>query len=232
MTATKEESKIIDALSLKSGVKQLVYANTIAAFNTLKEVLVNITNDFNDQLSNTNERVSLEFSDKGVFVAQIRVAGDILIFSMHSNIFEFDRENKVWESPYLKEDPLNSYCGIINIYNFLDDSFRYQRLDDLGYLIARIFINRNNHIFVEGKRQTGYQYKTFGKTKITKSILRKIISRAMGYALAFDLLVPPYENVKIATVRQLSEKMNISQLKTGKRLGFQFNSDDISEDGG
>ena len=232
MTATKEESKIIEALSLKSGVKQLVYANTIAAFNTLKEVLVNITNDFNDQLSNTNERVSLEFSDKGVFVAQIRVAGDILIFSMHSNIFEFDRENKVWESPYLKEDPLNSYCGIINIYNFLDDSFRYQRLDDLGYLIARIFINRNNHIFVEGKRQTGYQYKTFGKTKITKSILRKIISRAMGYALAFDLLVPPYENVKIATVRQLSEKMNISQLKTGKRLGFQFNSDDISEDGG
>ncbi len=232
MTATKEESKIIEALSLKSGVKQLVYANTIAAFNTLKEILVNITNDFNDQLSNTNERVSLEFSDKGVFVAQIRVAGDILIFSMHSNIFEFDRENKVWESPYLKEDPLNSYCGIINIYNFLDDSFRYQRLDDLGYLIARIFINRNNHIFVEGKRQTGYQYKTFGKTKITKSILRKIISRAMGYALAFDLLVPPYENVKIATVRQLSEKMNISQLKTGKRLGFQFNSDDISEDGG
>jgi len=232
MTATKEESKIIEALSLKSGVKQLVYANTIAAFNTLKEILVNITNDFNDQLSNTNERVSLEFSDKGVFVAQIRVAGDILIFSMHSNIFEFDRENKVWESPYLKEDPLNSYCGIINIYNFLDDSFRYQRLDDLGYLIARIFINRNNHIFVEGKRQTGYLYKTFGKTKITKSILRKIISRAMGYALAFDLLVPPYENVKIATVHQLSEKMNISQLKTGKRLGFQFNSDDISEDGG
>jgi hypothetical protein len=193
---------------------------------------VNITNDFNDQLSNTNERVSLEFSDKGVFVAQIRVAGDILIFSMHSNIFEFDRENKVWETNYLKEDQLNSYCGIINIYNFLDDSFRYQRLDDLGYLIARIFINRNNHIFVEGKRQTGYQYKTFGKTKTSKTIIRKIISRAMGYALAFDLLVPPYENVKIATVRQLSEKMNISQLKTGKRLGFQFNSDDISEDEG
>jgi len=232
MTATKEESKIIEALSLKSGVKQLVYNNSIAAFNIVKEVLVNITNDFNDQLSNTSERVSLEFSDKGVFVAQIRVAGDVLIFSMHSNIFEFDRENKVWETNYLKEDPLNSYCGIINIYNFLDDSFRYQRLDDLGYLIARIFINRNNHIFVEGKRQTGYQYKTFGKTKTSKAILRKIISRAMGYALAFDLLVPPYENVKIATVRQLSEKMNISQLKTGKRLGFQFNSDDISEDEG
>ncbi len=52
----------------------------------------------------------------------------------------------------------------------------------------------------------------------------------MGYALEFDLLVPPYENVKIATVRQLSEKMNISQLKTGKRLGFQFNSDDVFEE--
>lgn len=230
MTTNNEENKILDELAVKSSVKQEAFTNTLAAFNTLKGVLQNITSDYNAQLSNLNERVSLEFSDKGLFVAQVRVAGDLLIFSMHSNIFEFDRENKVWETEYLKKDPLNSYCGIINIYNFLDDSFQYQRLDDLGYLIARLFVNKNDHFFVEGKRQSGYLYKTFGKTKISKTNLRKIISRAMGYALAFDLLVPPYENVKIATVRQLSEKMNISQLKTGKRLGFQFNSDDVFED--
>jgi len=230
MTTNNEENKILDELAVKSSVKQEAFTNTLAAFNTLKGVLQNITSDYNAQLSNLNDRVSLEFSDKGIFVAQVRVAGDLLIFSMHSNIFEFDRENKVWETEYLKKDPLNSYCGIINIYNFLDDSFQYQRLDDLGYLIARLFVNKNEHFFVEGKRQSGYLYKTFGKTKISKTNLRKIISRAMGYALAFDLLVPPYENVKIATVRQLSEKMNISQLKTGKRLGFQFNSDDVFED--
>ena len=230
MTTNNEENKILDELAVKSSVKQEAFTNTLAAFNTLKEVLQKITSDYNAQLSNLNERVSLEFSDKGIFVAQVRVAGDLLIFSMHSNIFEFDRENKAWETEYLKKDPLNSYCGIINIYNFLDDSFQYQRLDDLGYLIARLFVNKNNHFFVVGKRQSGYLYKTFGKTKISKTNLRKIISRAMGYALAFDLLVPPYENVKIATVRQLSEKMNISQLKTGKRLGFQFNSDDVFED--
>ena len=230
MATNSIEKKIIDSLAIKSSIKQSVYKNTITVFNELKEILKSITTDFNKQLSDVNERVGLEFSDKSIFIAQVRVAGDILIFTMHSNIFEFDREHKVWETDYLKKDQLNSYCGIINIYNFLDDSFRYQRLDDLGYLIARIFVNRNNHFFVEGKRQTSYQYKNFGKTEITKVILRKIISRAMGYALEFDLLVPPYENVKIATVRQLSEKMNISQLKTGKRLGFQFNSDDVFDE--
>jgi hypothetical protein len=48
------------------------------------------------------------------------------------------------------------------------------------------------------------------------------------YAIEFDLLVPPYDHVKIASVAQLNEKMEYSRMKTGKRLGFKFNSDDIS----
>jgi hypothetical protein len=52
----------------------------------------------------------------------------------------------------------------------------------------------------------------------------------MNYALEFDLLVPPYDAVKLASVGQMTEKMHLSQLKTGKRLGFQFNSDDVLED--
>ena len=103
-------------------------------------------------------------------------------------------------------------------------------MEDLGYLIARIFINKNHHFFVEGKRQAGYQYKNFGKAEIDKNILRKVIANAMGYSLEFDLLVPPYENVKIASVSHLTEKISISRLKTGKRLGFRFNSDDVLED--
>jgi hypothetical protein len=60
--------------------------------------------------------------------------------------------------------------------------------------------------------------------------IREILAKAMAYALEFDLLVPPYDAVKLASVGQMTEKMHISQMKTGKRLGFQFNSDDVLEE--
>lgn len=227
---SQAEKKIIGTLSSKSCLKQKVYDHTLETFDTIKGVLQEITSDFNSQLLEQDERVRLEYTDSGVFVTQLRVAGDLLIFNMHTNIFEFDRDHKIWETEYMKKDPTNSYCGIISIYNFLVDSFKYNRMEDLGYLIARIFINKNQHFFVEGKRQAGYQYKNFGKTEIEKNILRKVIANAMGYSLEFDLLVPPYENVKIASVGQLTEKISISRFKTGKRLGFKFNSDDVLED--
>jgi hypothetical protein len=45
--------------------------------------------------------------------------------------------------------------------------------------------------------------------------------------MEFDLLVPPYDTVKIATVGQAEAKIQHSRVITGKRLGFQFNSDDV-----
>ena len=47
--------------------------------------------------------------------------------------------------------------------------------------------------------------------------------------MEFDLLVPPYDHVKIASVAQMNKKIQSSIIQTGKRLGFLFNSDDISE---
>jgi hypothetical protein len=105
-------------------------------------------------------------------------------------------------------------------------------MDDLGYLIARIFVNKNNHFLVEGKRQVGYHFKNFGKRLLDKEAMRSILAKAMAYALEFDLLVPPYDAVKIASVGHMTEKMKVAQIKTGKRLGFQFNSDDVMEENG
>jgi len=230
MSKNNLEEKIIQSLALKSNIKQLVCDNNEVVFGLMKETLIEIADDYNKQLTKLKERVRLEFADHGKFIAKLRIAGDMLVFSMHSNIFQFDREHKIWETDYVKDDPLNSYCGIINIYNFLDDSFSYNRLDDLGYLIGRVFVNKNNHFFVEGKRQIGFHYKNFGKRLLDKTAMRSILAKAMAYALEFDLLVPPYDAVKIASVGQMTEKMQISQIKTGKRLGFQFNSDDVMED--
>ena len=45
-----------------------------------------------------------------------------------------------------------------------------------------------------------------------------------NYILSYS----PYDNVKIASVGQINAKLEYSRMKTGKRLGFKFNSDDVS----
>lgn len=228
MTEKDQKEQILSALEMKSLVKQKVYDQTFEVFSLLKEILQEIKNEFNSKIQIKDTRVGFEYKERSQFEVELKVAGDILIFSMHSNIFEFDREHNVWKLNYVKENSLYSFCGIINVYNFLSDSFKYNRLEDLGYLISRLFVNLEQHFFVEGKRQQEYLYNNFGKSILTKEILKDIILRIINYAIEFDLLVPPYDNVKIASVGQLNEKVEYHKMKTGKRLGFKFNSDDVS----
>jgi len=223
----EKKSAIIGTLREKSLLKQKVYDNTLEWFGVVKDILKNMAKDVNGSLGNVDSRIKMEYTDRSNFDAQLKVAGDILLFSMHSNIFQFDREHPAWKTPYIQKNKLNAYSGIINIYNFLFDSFKYSRLDDLGYLIARIFINHENQYLVEGKRQMGMLFSNYGNEAINRNALQVIISTAVQYSLEFDLLVPPYDTVKIATVGQAEAKIQHSRVITGKRLGFQFNSDDV-----
>ena len=219
--------QIVGTLKEKSLLKQKVYDNTFQSFSLAKEILRNLSKEMNVSVGGIDTRIRLEYMDRSSFDAQIRVAADILLFSMHSNIFQFDREHPAWKTSYIQKNKYNAYSGIINIYNFLADSFKYSRFDDLGYLIARIFINHENQYFVEGKRQMGMLFTNYGNEEISKTALQNIIYTAVQYALEFDLLVPPYDTVKIATVGQAEAKIQHSKVITGKRLGFQFNSDDV-----
>jgi len=218
---------IIGTLKKKSMLKQKVYDNTLEWFSVVKDILKDLAKDVNVNLGDVDSRIKMEYTDRSSFDAQLKVAGDILLFSMHSNIFQFDREHPAWKTPYIQKNKFNAYSGIINIYNFLYDSFKYSRLDDLGYLIARIFINHENQYLVEGKRQMGMLFSNYGNEAISRPSLQVIISTAIQYSLEFDLLVPPYDTVKIATVGQAEAKIQHSRVITGKRLGFQFNSDDV-----
>jgi hypothetical protein len=223
----EKKLQIIGTLKDKSLLKQKVYDNTFESYCILKDILKSLSKEVNASLGGIDSRVRLEYTDRSNFDAQIKVAGDILLFSMHSNIFQFDREHPAWKTPYIQKNKYNAYSGIINIYNFLADSFRYSRLDDLGYLIARIFINHEKQYFVEGKRQMGMLFTNYGSEEISRQSLQLIISTAIQYSMEFDLLVPPYDTVKIATVGQAEAKIQHSRVITGKRLGFQFNSDDV-----
>jgi hypothetical protein len=116
---------------------------------------------------------------------------------------------------------------VINIYNFLADSMKYKREEDEGYLIGRIFVNREGKFFVEGKRQERWRVDDFGKESVSREAILEILERAMLYALSFDLLVPAYDTVKTVAAEQFLSRQENTKLQTGKRLGYDFRSDDI-----
>jgi len=228
MTEKEVRESLLEAFVIKSTVKKKVFENTQQTFNILKKVLKQLEKDY---LSIIKDQVPVSmlpvFKDKGPFESEFKIGGDLLLFSMHSNVFQFDDKHPVWKMKYVKDEPLRAYCGTIRIYNFLADSFKYNRTNDLGYLVARIFINHENHFFVEGKRQSDEVVKDFAVDTISPGILRQILETAIQYSIEFDLLVPMYDQVKMATVEQMREKMSHSKMVTGKRLGFGFNSDDV-----
>lgn len=223
-----KREQIVETLKTKSVLLQQIFDNTQQVFGQLKEILQEYAVEVNEQLEGASDRrIKLEYRDRGKFEAQLQLAGDILIFSMHTNVFQFERENIIWQNSYVKQDKQNAYCGVINIYNFLSDSFRYNRSADEGYLVARIFINRDFQYMVEGTRQVTYRHDNFGQGAITPDALTEIIESTMAYTLDFDLLVPPYDTVKLVTVDQMNTKIENSKLQTGKRMGYQFRSDDV-----
>lgn len=221
--------QIIDSLNHKSKIKSLVFLQTMEVFAALKDILGEISNDINEVLETTSQdrKVRLEYRDKGKYEAELKFADDVLVFSMHTDVFQFDRDHSIWRNEYVKSDPLNSYCGMINVYNFLSDSLKYNRAEDLGYLVARLFVNREKKFFVEGKRQRRRFVRNFGKVDLNREELQNIVESAILYSLSFDLLVPPFDLVKVASVEQINAKIESSKMQTAKRLGFQYNSDDV-----
>ena len=220
--------KILETIVSKSTLKQKVFDNTFATFNDLKETLLEMASEMDDQLDGLlDRRVRLEYRDRGKFEAQIQVANALLIFQMHTDVFEFEPNHVIWQNPYVQTDRDNSYCGVINIYNFLSDSFKFNRNADEGYLIGRIFINREKCYFVEGKQQTSMRPMQFGKAEIDSEALVRILESAIYYALHFDLLLPSYDDNKRVTVDQFNTKLDNSKFVTGKRLGYDFDVDDI-----
>lgn len=228
MTHNPLREKILSAIVEKSNLKQRVFDNTFSVFNELKDTLLEMASEIDDALDGRlDRRVRIEYRDRGKFEAQLQIASDILIFRMHTDVFQFDSNHLVWQNEYVQSDRANSYCGVIDIYDFLSDSFKFNRSADEGYLIGRIFINRERMFFVEGKRQSSMRVMSFGREAISRESLIDVLETALNYALNFDLLTPPYEENKRVTVEQFNTKMDNSKFVTGKRLDYEFNVDDI-----
>ncbi len=216
---------ILDVVKEKSVIKQDVFSNTKLVFSKLQAVLEERAKELGQQIASVDDRLVVNYKSQGSFDAEFIIAGDRLIFHMHTNVFKLDSDNNLWKTSYLRENELRGYCGVINIYNFLNDSFKYNRAYDSGYLIARIFVNHENHFFVQGKRQLGFLYNDLMHSELNEEALKSVLNSTLLYTLDFDLLTPPYQNVQEVSVGEMKQLSNNLQIKTAKRLGFKFQAD-------
>jgi len=225
---TPDEKQLFDKLVQKSELKQTVYQSTFESFNLLKKMIEQMSRNYQTYTKIRKAKFDIPFEvvSRSQFEIELKFGGDILLFMMHTNVFEFSRGHRVMNTSYVKEDKERSYCGVIHVYNFLADSFKYNRLNDVGYLIGRVFINKDKHYFIEGKRELGYLFNNFGQNKLDKEAVKTIVGAAIEYTVNFDLLTPPYENVKEVSLHEMVTALDTLSIKTGKRLGFKFQADE------
>ncbi|MFT6815390.1 MAG: hypothetical protein ACJAZ3_001298 [Sphingobacteriales bacterium] len=222
----KKYERIIDLLKTKSCAKQKAYNNAIEQFAVFKQHLSEYSEKIIKDIGGANEKIDVYFKDINEFEAELKFAGDVLIFSLQTNIFHFEPKHEVNQLDYVKNDPSLGYCALIQVYNFLGDTVKYNRSQDVGYLIGRIFLNRQNHFFVEGKRELGFLYNDFDKAEFNSVYMKAIIEATIEYAIDFELYSPPYQDVQLVTYEEKQFHSINAGMKTGKRLGFQFNSED------
>ena len=221
----KNEAEILKLLKEKSATKQLIYRNTKEVFDDLVVSLKSKEKSLISLLKNEVENVELEFKSNGLFDVQLKFAGDTLLFHMHSNIFDFPPTHEIFKSKYINSDKTRSFCGVINIYNFLSDSLKYNRLNDEGVLIGRIFINKEKKFFVEGDEDLGSLFKEFSKKEINSESIEEIINACMIFTLNFDLCSPNFNDVRLVSVHHLLTMSMNQKIKTSKRLGYQLSNE-------
>jgi len=212
---------IISRLDSKAELKQLIYENTVDAFAHLRECAEDVKNEIAPRVLESSPHVEISLTRHGDFEFHLKFSGDTIVFILHTNVFAFPPAHRINKSDYLKKDPKRGYFGMIQIYNFLSDSLKYNRMNDVGFLLARLYVNIEDHFYTEGKRQLGFLFGDVAQQKLDSPSLHKIIEQCMLYSLDFDLYVPPVDNLKMITVEQKSVFNNPRGMSTSKRLGFR-----------
>lgn len=216
--------QLIDILLHKSALKQDIADDLEVVFDQLRQLIEQEFVALKKVV--TDERVRLFIKDRGDHEFHVYIGSDVLVFNLHHNVFRLPDSNPLWGTAYFKANPNNGYFGTIHIYNFLAESLQQNRLDDMGNLIARVFVNHERHFFIEGKGTLGYTFSDPQHMLLSEQLLQLIAQMAFAYALQFDLYIPPFDymdNVSVGQIFMMGEQL---KLKTAKRLGFKMSAED------
>lgn len=211
---------IAEQLETKSVVKQEAYRNLCNTFKAMESRAKFIVKRINEGLKNKDKDISINVTKVNAREFHITVAGDLLVFLMHTNIIVLNKEHGASKSEHIEENPMRKYLGQINVYNFMADSLKFHRLNDPGYLISRIFINCQNHFLVEGDGQLNFMFEKISSKEISETDIDILIQLIITQAIDNDLVSPPFPQIRAITLNQKLQKTEA--LGAGSKIGFQM----------
>jgi hypothetical protein len=217
---------IKDLLENKSTAKQATYRHVVEAFAILQDEARNVIDELIKRAHPDDKDVTVEFNMISQHEFDVKLAGDMLIFVMQTNIVTFEEGHAIMNEDYIKQNEVNRYFGQIMIFNFMSDSLKYNRTNDPGYLLARIMINHENRFFIEGEKQLA-EYNKISAEPITEECLRKIVRLVLRMAIENDLIAPPYTQVKSITL--LQKRDHTPELGGSKKIGFRMSYENTTE---
>lgn len=222
---SNESHPIVSTILSKAGLTKDVTDSTFSVLQLLKSVLQRMESEFRKEVVAKDPRIKIQYRDRGTFEAELKVGEDLLIFIMHTNAFVFEASHPIWKTGYVSLDQTRGTVGMISVYNFLSDSFKFDRRNDIGHLVARVFVNRDGNFFAEGKRQLGVLFNDYANMKADELNLRAFSEGVLMFSLDIDVNVPPFDAMKEISVYEAMVNTMQSTVTTSKRLGFKFETD-------
>ena len=214
-------------LESKSTAKQITYKNLLDSFNILMKESKRVINELKKKTKPGDDDVTEDFYEINEHEFHAKLAGDLLVFVLHTNVVTLPPDHPVMNDPYIQQNDVNRYFGQIMIYNFMSDSFKFNRQNDPGYLIARLLINHEARYVIEGNGRLGEMSNKISDGPISKPELNVLVKIVLMIAIENDLMAPPFPQVQFITVNQKMEKTQ--ELGGGQKIGFKMSFEDKVE---
>lgn len=214
-------------LESKSTAKQITYKNLLQAFAILAKESDRVVDELRKKAKPSDDDVTEEFVEVNEHEFHVKLAGDLLVFVLHTNVVTLPPDHPVMADPYIKANEVNRYFGQIMIYNFMSDSFKFNRVNDPGYLLARLLINHEARYVIEGDGRLGALFNKISGGPISEMELNILVKLVLMIAIENDLMAPPFPQVQYITVYQKMEKTQ--ELGGGQKIGFRMSFEDRVE---
>jgi hypothetical protein len=206
-------------LENKSTAKQTTFRNILDAFDVLSSSSERMVEELQAKAHPSDNDVTVDYVNESPHEFHVKLAGDLVIFVLGTNIVTFDESHAIMKDEYVKQNEVNRYFGQIMIYDFMSDSLKYNRTSDSGYLLARLLVNHENRFFIEGEKQLA-EFNKISERPITDNDLNDLMKTSLVMAIENDLIAMPYQQVKSITLSQKLE--HTPELTGAKKIGFRM----------
>ncbi len=218
---------IFEQLKDKATLKQDIFRTTRRIFEDLKHHAQIIVSKLAARTTHLDKDLAIDYYDINEHEFHIKFSGDLLVFIMNTNVITFSEEHAVMKSEYVKEDTRRAYFGHIMVYNFMADTFRYGRMQDHGYLIARLLINIEKHFFIEGVKPLNTLNPEIANNLINEDLVKLFIKSCMLTSIENDLVGAGYKEIQNITLKQ---KMENQMSSRNEKIGFQMSMRSMRND--